>query len=37
MAAKPPPKGQLRWGRLIFAILLLLAIPVGIYFGLIRR
>jgi len=36
MATRPPPK-QLRWGRLIFAILLLVAIPVGIYFGLIRK
>ena len=30
------PKKQLRWGRLIFAFVLLAAIPVGIYIGWLR-
>jgi hypothetical protein len=36
MAIRAPQK-QLRWGRLIFAFLVLAAIPVAIYVGLIRH
>jgi hypothetical protein len=36
MAIGTRPK-QLRWGRVIFALLLLAAIPFGIYFEWIRR
>lgn len=32
----PQPKKQLRWGRVVFALLVLAAIPVGIYFGWVR-
>jgi hypothetical protein len=36
MPIKPPQK-QLRWGRLIFAFLVIAAIPIGIYLGWIRH
>ncbi len=36
MPIKAPQK-QLRWGRLIFAMLVLAAIPISIYIGWIRK
>jgi hypothetical protein len=32
----PPPKKQLRWGRLSFAIVLLVAIVGGVVYGVMR-
>jgi hypothetical protein len=36
MALRTRPK-QLRWGRVVFALLLIAAIPFGVYFAFIHR
>jgi hypothetical protein len=34
---QPPPARKLRWDRLILLVVILAAIGVGIYFGVLRK